>query len=255
VNMRLNILLILSCIFLFAACKTPQRARGSQLKKRSAEYVQKQMVQNQFVAETVSAKAKIKFADADRSMTVFSSIKMQKDSLIWLNAKAFGIEAGRVLIRPDSIFVLDRLNKQYMAKDIWWLQDEFGLPVDFNGLQAMLFGNPIFFNSDMTIEKDSVHYVLGGKNDRYETAYKANGLTFKLVEMLISQPKDERMGLIQLSDYQTLPNGQSFSFKRNIGMNSPETGKTTVRIEMTKVEVDTPLKISFSIPDRYTKAG
>lgn len=253
--MRLNILLILSCILLLAACKTPQGARGAKLKKRSADYVQKQMMQNQFEAKTVSAKAKIKFTDADRSMTVFSSIKMKKDSVIWLNAKAFGIEAGRVLIRPDSIFVLDRLNKRYMAKDIWWLQDEFGLPVDFQGLQAMLFGNPIFFDSDLTIEQDSLYYILGSKDDRYETAYKANGATFKLVEMLISQPKDQRMGLIQLSDYQTLPNGQSFSFNRNIGMNSPETGKTTVKIEMNKVEVDEPVNISFSIPDRYEKAN
>ena len=73
--------------------------------------------------------------------------------------------------------------------------------------------------------------------------------------MLISQPKDNRMGLIQLSDYQMLANGQSFSFKRNIGMNSPETGKTTVRIEMTKVDVDVPVSIPFSVPPRYTKGN
>ena len=253
--MKFNFLLIFCSILLFSACKTPRGAQSGKLKDRSAEYVQKQMIQNQFNADWVSAKAKIKFADEDRSMTVFSSIKIRKDSVIWLNAKAFGIEAGRVMIRPDSIFVIDRLNKRYMEKDIWWLQDEFGLPVDFKGLQAMLFGNPIFFNSDLTIEKDSTHYVLGGKNDRYETAYKANGLTFKMVEMLISQPKDNRMGLIQLFDFRPLTNGQSFSFNRNIGMNSPETGKTTVRIEMTKVDVDVPLNIPFSIPPRYTKGN
>lgn len=253
--MRFNILFLLCGILFFSACKTPKGGQGSKLKNRSAEYVQKQMVQNQFNADWISAKAKIKFADADRSMTVFSNIKIQKDSVIWLNAKAFGIEAGRVLIRPDSIFVIDRLNKKYMAKDIFWLQDEFGLPVDFKGLQAMLMGNPIFFNSDLTVEKDSLNYVLGGENDRYKTAYKADGLTFKLVEMLISQPRDNRMGLIQLSDYQTLSNGQSFSFSRNIGMNSPETGKTTVQIEMSKVDVDVPFGISFSIPERYTKAN
>ena len=253
--MKFNLLFLLCGILLFSACKTPQGARAGKLKARSAEYVQKQMVQNQFNAEWVSAKAKIKFSDEDRNMTVFSSIKMRKDSVIWLNAKAFGIEAGRVMIRPDSIFVIDRLNKRYMEKDIWWLQDEFGLPVDFKGLQAMLLGNPIFFNSDLTVEKDSTHYVLGGENDRYKTAYKADGLTFKMVEMLISQPKDNRMGLIQLSDYQMLANGQSFSFNRNIGMSSPETGKTTVRIEMTKVDVDVPVSIPFSVPPRYTKGG
>ena len=253
--MKFNLLFLFCSILLFSACKTPQGARVGKLKNRSADYVQKQMVQNQFNADWVSAKAKIKFADEDRSMTVFSTIKMRKDSVIWLNAKAFGIEAGRVLIRPDSIFVIDRLNKRYMAKDIWWLQDEFGLPVDFKGLQAMLFGNPIFFNSDLIVEKDSTNYILGGENDRYKTAYKADGLTFKMVEMLISQPKDKRMGLIQLSDYRTLPNGESFSFSRNIGMNSPETGKTTVRIEMSKVDVDVPVSIPFSIPSRYVKGN
>ena len=251
-----NILLLASVLLLlFSACKTPQDGRRVKLKNRSEEYVQQQIIGNQFNARRLNAKAKIKFDDGDRSMTVFSNIRMVKDSVIWLNAKAFGLEAGRVLIRPDSIFVLNRLQKQYMAKDIFWLQDEFGLPVDFTGLQAMLFGNPVFFHRDLEVSQDSVNYILTGENQKYKTAYKADGLTFRLVEMLITQPLDRRSGLIQLSDYQNINGDKSFSFYRKINMNSPETGKAEVRIDFTEAEADTDFSLPFSISKRYTKVN
>ena len=186
-------------------------------------------------------------------MTVFSNIRMRKDSVIWLNAKAFGIEAGRVLIKPDSIFVLDRINKTYMAKDIFWLQDEFGLPVDFKGLQAMLFGNPIFFHKDLTVAKDSVSYTLAGESSRYRAQYKTDGFTFKLLEMLIAQPADKRTGFFQLSDYHTLASGQSFSRYRNIELSSPETGAARIRIEVTDAEVNGELNMPFNVSSRYRK--
>ncbi len=253
--MKYTLLLFSLLALLFSACKTPQGSRNLKLKNRSAEYVQQQLIENQFNARRVNAKAKIKFDDGDRSMTVFSNIRMVRDSVIWLNAKAFGLEAGRVLIRPDSIFVLNRLQKEYMAKDIFWLQDEFGLPVDFTGLQAMLFGNPVFFHRDLAVDKDSTSYILNGENEKYKATYRADGLTFKLVEMLITQPRDERSGLLQLSDYQDVGNEQSFSFYRKIEMNSPETGKAEVRIDFTEVETDKDFSIPFNISNRYTKVN
>lgn len=255
--MKLNILLLLLLFLLLitvSACNASKRASYSTLKEYPTDYIKKQLIQNQINADWLSARAKVKLRSDAQNMTVFSNVRLKKDSVIWLNAKAFGIEAGRVLIRPDSLFLLDRLNKRYMAKDIWWLQDEFGLPVNFQGLQAMLLGNPVFYNSNFTVANDSLNYTLAGENDKYSTQYIVSGATFKLLKMLLIQPKYERAGIIELSNYQEVEgSNKTFSFSRNIEMNSPESGTANINIEMYQVELNKPVKMPFVIPKQYSK--
>ena len=39
-------------------------------------------------------------------------IRAQHDSLLWFSVSAFSMEAGRALITKDSLFVMDKINKQ-----------------------------------------------------------------------------------------------------------------------------------------------
>lgn len=251
--MKLKIVFCISCTLFLFACKAKRGEGEIKLKNRSSEYIQKQMVQNQVKADWFSGKAKIKYNDGKQSLSVFSSIRIKKDSLIWLNAKVFGIEAARVLIEPDSVHVLDRMGKRYIARDIWWLQDEFGLPVNFNGLQALLLGNPVFFQSDFESEKDSVNYSLSGSNEKYTTEYSVNGQTFKLDKMLLSKPKEKQVAHFDFSNYMSLSDNQLFSFSRNINLNSPDVGNIVVKIDFSSVDISTEVSMPFSVSEQYRR--
>ena len=245
--------LSLSILLTATACKGPRGANGSTLKKRSADYLMKQLIQNQVKAETFSGRAKVKYRGEDSSITVSSSIKIRKDSAIWLNAKAFGLEAGRALIRPDSVFILDRINKQYYAKSFEWLRREYGVPVNYEGLQAMLLGNPVFLTNDLEVSSDSLNYYLEGENDRFMMKYGIHGANFQLLSMLIDEKGKPERGAIELTDYRPLPDGQNFSYIRRIFFDSPDTGATEVGIEFSKITINEATKIGFSIPPTYTR--
>ena len=54
-----------------------------------------------------------------------------------------GIEAFRAIITPDSVKVLNKLDKVYQLRSVGYLQEMSHLPFDFNTLQSIVLGNPI----------------------------------------------------------------------------------------------------------------
>lgn len=250
---QLTILFSIIVFITATSCKGLRGTKGSKLKNRSSEYLMKQLMQHQVKAETFSGRAKVKYRGESTSITVSSSIKIRKDSAIYLNAKAFGLEAGRALIRPDSVFILDRINKQYYAKSFDWLRKEYGLPVNYDGLQAMLLGNPVFLTTDLVASKDSLNYYLKGENARFLTEYGIQGANFQLLSMLIDEKGKAQRGGMELTDYRSLADGQNFSYIRQLFFDSPDTGETEVGIEFSKITINEATKIAFRIPPTYTK--
>ena len=69
-------------------------------------------------------------------------IRMRNDSLIWLNVTAtMGVEVVRMKVSTDSVWILNRLDKSYLAEPIDTLANQLGRPVSLGLVQAFLFDN------------------------------------------------------------------------------------------------------------------
>lgn len=212
-----------------------------------------QLIKNQVTANWLEAKAKVTFSNNNQVQKVFSTIKMRKDSIIWMNVKKLGIEAARVQITKDSVYLIDRINNQYAIKSIDFLTEKFNLPANFSTLQTLLLGNPIFFTKELIASQNQLNYQLKGKNDHLESEYWLNGVSLELTKMRINDYREKRVFTSTLGDYQVLPNEKKFSYFRNLNLTSPDTGLIDVEFSFTNVELNVPTSIRFSIPERYTK--
>ena len=70
--------------------------------------------------KTFSAKIKLQYEDSKgKQPDVNAFVRIKKDSLIWISgyATVFNIEAFRVLINKDSVFVLDKINKELLKSN------------------------------------------------------------------------------------------------------------------------------------------
>lgn len=248
---------ILSLLFLalltVSACKTGKRATTGKLKPKSEKFLMKRLVSNQVNAEWLSAKAKITYRDEYGRETLSSNIRIRKDSLIWMNFKKFGLEGGRALITPDSIFLIDRLNGQYVAKPFEFAQREYRLPVNFQGLQAMMLGNPVFFSSQTEAGVDSTRYLLTQRTDQLNASYWLDGAKMLLQEIFIEDFRNSRSISVQASDYQKLPDNQNFSYFRRVNLSSNDLGEMQVDLDFSKVEINVPKKTPFRIPEHYER--
>lgn len=222
-------------------------------KAKSEKFLLKKMVENQVNAESLAAKARVTVRDESGVTKFTANIRWKKDSIIWMNFKKVSVEAARVKITRDSIFILDRLNKKYVAEDFKFAQEEFNLPTGFDGLQAFLLGNPVFFTKDMKADIDDNRYHLSGKTDTYETEYWLDATTFLLRKMRVDDFRNSRELEYALSDYGELADGQNFSYFRQLNFASRELGEMSVKMELSKVELNEVGEIRFSIPGHYER--
>lgn len=69
-------------------------------------------------------------------------MRMRKDSLIWLSINAtLGIEVVRAKVSNDSVWVINRLEKTYLAEPLDSLAMQFGIPLNLPLLQTLLLDN------------------------------------------------------------------------------------------------------------------
>lgn len=69
-------------------------------------------------------------------------LRIRHDSIVWLSVTAtMGVEVLRAKISTDSIWVLNRLEKSYLAEHIDSLALQLGLPLSLPWVQTMLLDN------------------------------------------------------------------------------------------------------------------
>ncbi len=247
------LLIIFACLIFSSSCKTAKTAQSEKLKPKSAKFLMKRLVKNQVNADWLSARAKVTYRD-DYGVRKFSAnIRMRKDSVIWMNFKKLSVEAARLQITPDSISVINRLDNEYFIESFELAQKNYGLPTSFEGLQMMAIGNPIFFTKDHKSQIDKGRYYLSGKTDRYETGYWLRAAGFLLSELEIEDFRNNRSVNVQFKDYQQMPDGQNFSYFRHLNLSSRTYGDMSIKIDLSKVEINVPKSIRFEIPERYKR--
>lgn len=251
---------LLLLILLTAACNTSKKVAGKKLKKRKPSFLLEELNQNRKTAEWLSTKALIQYKDDNQRIKITSNIRIRKDSVIWLNVKKLGIEAARIQITPDSIIILDRLNKTYLAKDFDYVGQQFSFPqaiadkLDFRALQDLFLGNPILipvqkFESSIS----DGYYQLEGQYEHIDAQYLIEGQDYELASSYFVDHEDGKSIYFQFSDYRAIDNQREFSYFRNIDLTSPQTGLVEMALQLSKVEFDVPKTIRFEIPSRYTE--
>lgn len=213
----------------------------------------KHLLDNQVNAEWLDAKAKVTYSDEYGSQSASATIRIKKDSAIWIVLKKFSIEGARVLITPDSVYVINRLNQEYAIKSFDALQKEYNLPVGFQGLQALLLGNPVFFSSKSEATVDSGQYLLTQKNDHLIAKYWMDGEKMLLRAFLVDDFRNGRKMSVITTNYQLLEDKQNFSYFRSLNLSGSDLDKMNVEIEFSKVEINIPQKMDFEIPERYER--
>lgn len=206
--------------------------------------------------KTFSAKIKVEYEDAKgKQPNITAYVRALKDSLIWISGYAtiFNVEAFRILIKKDSVFVLDKINKEVKLRSIDYLQEVTEIPFDFKTLQNLLIGNPIFLDDNIISYKETDSKILLATLGKY---FKHLLTLNKTDHFLIHSKLDDvnvvrnRTADITYGDYVN-NNGVNFSTFREITVS--EKNKLDVLLNFKQYEFNKELVIIFNIPANYTR--
>ncbi len=206
--------------------------------------------------KTFSAKIKVEYEDSKgKQPNITAYVRMLKDSLIWISgyATVFNIEAFRVLINKDSVYVLDKINKEVKLRSMDFLQEMTEIPFDLNTLQNLFVGNPIFLEDSVISYKETESKILIATLGKY---FKHLLSLDKNDHLLVHSKLDDvnlsrnRTADITYGEYE-MNNGVAFSTYREITVS--EKNKLDIHLNFKQYEFNKDLQISFTIPPNFKR--
>jgi len=207
--------------------------------------------------ETFSAKIKVHFEGSNGKRNDFTAnITMKKDSILWINITGlFGVNAFRALITPDSVKLMDKLQKTVRLRSVSYLQDLIHIPMTFTDLQNLLIGNPVFLDSSnitsYTIDAKSVSLISIGSLFKHFLTIDRDDYTLQHSKLDDVDASRARTADITYGDYQTSKNGIRFSTYRRITVS--EKSKLDIEMEYKQFDFNQPVSFPFSIPKSYDR--
>jgi hypothetical protein len=217
--------------------------------------LQSAMTKNIFLYDNFSAKMKIEITKLDDNTSFAANIRMKKDSAIWVSiSPALGIEAVRVLLRPDSIFMIDRIHKKGFAKPYSHLKT-LGIPFDFISLQAAIVGNPIYYfkTKNKAFNSEQSHTLITS-SDTMRSSFEFEKTELNITKIIIDEIAKHRSITYAMSNYEMLTKQkETRKIATTRQLKYSELPNQTIDLEVNNVKWDeTSLSFPFTFPDNYT---
>lgn len=204
-----------------------------------------------------SGKAKINFKDNDHDVKAKANIRIKKDSLIWINFSAIGIQGARVVMNQDSITIINMMKKEYYVFYYDSLSRKFNFDINFESIQATALGNLIIKREkkDDVIRKEDF-YILKQQSKQVFVDNFVNRETMKIERVEMEEPHKVNKAIIIYQDFNVLDN-RAFPFSAVISLfyaAKQGTLNTVISLEYSKAQFeDKELNFPFSINTKYER--
>jgi len=257
-------------LLLFASChptkKIVETPHPVKVKGNNVIELFDSVLEHQFNFEWLAAKAQVEYTDRENNPESFDvNIRMRKDSAIWISVTPLlGIEAVRVLITPDSMKIMNRLRKTYMARDLNFLDEILKAHINFEIMQAVLVGNyfPYLKNEKLkSVYDDSTYVILSTLNKRQtKRVLEEKDPTKPIIQDFwidshykINRSKitDDRLDRTLEALYNEFLEVDGQRFPQNILVDVKAQSPLRIKVTYNKVTSGESQTMPFSVPEKY----
>ena len=207
--------------------------------------------------KTFSAKVKVQYEDHKGKLPdVNAFIRMYKDSVIWItiDATLFNYEALRILITKNQISILNRPDKLFEEHPFSYIEQVAGIPLNFETLQDMLIGNPIYVGSKIVAFKQTEnHLLLSTVSTNFKNLLTLSASADTLIER--SKLDDIEVGQNRTADltYLDYVNNNNVFFSTFREITVAEKTKVDIRLSFKQYDFNKDLTFPFTIPKSYNR--
>jgi hypothetical protein len=213
------------------------------------------VTQNRINYTSFSCNVKVDYEDGEGKGRDFNAfIRMQKDSVIWIRINvALGFEGFRVLITPDSVKLINKLDKVIQLRSLDYLQEVTQIPFDFSTLQDLLIGNPVYLDSSIvSYSKNDNDISLLAVGEIFKHLITLSNSDYTILHSKLDDADVVRNRTCDLTydDYET-KNNIRFSTNRRITL--AEKSKLDIRLNFKQYSFNETLTFPFTFPKNYKR--
>jgi len=271
--LRASVLAGLSILLLFSSCKTTKKLvdiPSVQVKLKGADVVQvfDSVLAHQFEFSYLAAKATVDYTDKSGETQSFDvNMRMRRDSAIWISiTPLLGIEVARVIIDRDSLMIMDRVHKTFMARSYSYLEEMLKTTVTFEMIQAVVSGNYFPYQKAdkirsvyeeepyvilSTLNKRRVKRVLEEKDPSKPVIqdFWIDG-NFRIAKSKIT---DDRLDRWVEATYKNFTEVGGRLFPNNLVVTISSSSPTIIKIAYNKLTPEETFTMPFTVPEKYER--
>lgn len=228
-------------------------------KKELAKVESFDFVPNKLEFDKLKIKSKMEYTEGQKTSRATVHIRVNKDDMIWMSVQNT-IEAFRILIKKDSLYVIDRLAKKYHALSYPDLQKKMGFELNYDFFESLITANvPDKIQEEgKKLKKDNMTYFLN-KDGYYQFEYFVSE-SLRHLEMIRVTEIPSNSSLTVNYDEYVKTEGKSiypYNIKANINYKTDVHFMTSnVKLQNVDFEVldkSEDLKFPFNVPDKYVR--
>ena len=211
----------------------------------------------QLTFNTFSGKADGELNIDNDNKNVSMNIRIAKGKQIWVSVSInllASFEVGRVLITPDSIKVINKVEGVYIKKPFSFIHGYAGKQVNYTTVESLLTGNapPELITTNADLQKTDNNIALSGKMQQllYKMIFNPD---MKLSQLNLSNEQQQQSLQVNNSSF-VLVEGRTLPSQINIGSKLGQKN-ISVKLEYSKIELDRALEYPFNIPESYKPAN
>lgn len=205
----------------------------------------------------LSAKLDVNYSTANETKSFGVRVRLKQDSIIWLSiTPAMGIEVVRLVITPDSILMVNRLDQKYFAGSADKANQLLKLDVSFHVLQSVLTGSftHLYPKAEYQVSDLLGLYLLeASPNDEADTTLmqqrtEVDPTIWRITRSMMRHPfRNEQI----LAEYNGFQKVSRLVFPSNMRFRVQAKENVAVDIVWSKIEEKSSLNFPFNIPEKY----
>lgn len=199
------------------------------------------------------AKVKLDYESADESMQATAYIRIRKDSIIWISMTGqLGFEGARILISPDSLVFINRIDKTILMRPVSFLRDALNIPIDFYTLQDLITGNALFDDTTIThyqIGADTTEIILSNRN--FQNLVSINSKTNTIFKNKLYEDSNSSLKNATFN-YTGFDNTNGFNFPTERGIHVLDKNIIDIALSFKQFNFNEIQTFPFNIPKNYS---
>lgn len=291
INSKLNstvflVVLLMLTGGLLESCKSKRKARKKHIEPvvaivdttnercrldyKSSKTLIKHIHESEFDYDWVYAKANVESLIDGKEESFDIKVRARKDSAILISIQyILGVEVAKLLVTRDSVKMVVYPRKQYFKGDYNYINDLLHADLDFDLLQAVLFGNSAeFYDDDDTklkpvTDRQNCRYILSTERKyklkrinqgQIEPKKSLQSMTLDPVTFKIFKNEfiDVETNRIFIANYEKYPAANDSVYApRHVNIDILAEKKVNLKIDYVRIEKNQPQKLSLNIPPKY----
>lgn len=236
-------LILQSCSKHTATTKLPQPQRNIAIEEIDFEYFH--------------GKARINYRDEKKESEQKVSIRIRKDSVIWMDISRVGLSGARALINQDSITIRSNVDKEYFVFEFKEISKRFNFEINYHIVQQALLGNLLYDKRpEDKVTTDGSYTILEQVIGTTVLKNYINTASTKLERIELTETNTNNSLNVRYSNFQNV-GPKVFPYNGVITINYKTSAgiiNNTITFEYSKAEVgDRELRFPFNIPRKYER--